>query len=352
MGRKIRKAAAVLLVLALLQALDVEKVKKRLEQIGGLKFRKDVPVVFLSPDRFRHQLLKYLKKDIDLEAVRLEREILTSFGLIPEDFPYLNFKQQLFIANAVGFYDDRFTHSLYIMDLGDESLLEFALVHELRHALQDQHFGINNFLSRNLPSFADRNMAGLALLEGDATFTTLLYFGKEDMDLAGRLTSRALLSPSPNFPSFLKAQLICPYVAGFSFIKRLYRKNGWRAVMQVFRNPPRCLSSLREKLCPCKERPDWKGPKGFSFRLGSFFMKQLLGEAAEGIVSDRLWILDNRFVLAIEAENPEKADKLAEALRHRFENVSKNYKIIIVKIQREASHDSSYRDQKRNNAEH
>ncbi len=352
MGRKIRKTAALLLASVLLQALNVEKVKRRLEEIGGLKFKKDVPVVFLSPERFRHKLLQYLERDLDLEAVRLEKEILTSFELIPEDFPYLKFKQQLFIANAMGFYDDRFSHSLYIMDLGNDFLLEFALVHELRHALQDQHFGIDSFLKRDLPSFADRNMAGLALLEGDATFTTLLYFGREDMDLASRLTARALLSPSPNFPSFLKAQLICPYAVGFSFIKRLYRKNGWHAVMQAFRNPPHCLSSLREKPCPCKERPDWKGPNGFSFRLGSFFMKQLLGEAAEGIVSDRLWVLDHALLLAIEAENSEKADKLAELLRHRFENVRKNYKIIIVKIQREASHDSSYRDQKRNNPEH
>ena len=71
-----------------------------------------------------------------------------------------------------GFYDERpEKRRLYAVseDRSFSPMNQIVLVHELRHALQDQYADLDSHVASDLSDFDDRRMAWVSLLEGDAT---------------------------------------------------------------------------------------------------------------------------------------------------------------------------------------
>lgn len=339
-----------------LSCLNVEKVKKRLEEIGGLKFKKQIPIIVLSPEGFRKKIREVFTKQYSSGLMQVEEKLLKGFHLIPSDFNYSLFKRELYASNAAGFYDEKFSKALYLMRLPEEELMELALVHELRHALQDQNFSLSRLLKEKDLSFSDQNLTAIALLEGDATFTTLLYFGREELDLRQTLNPNYLFVPPPfrSIPAFLKYQLVEPYVTGFEFIRKNFKRGGWKRVFEVLKKPPKFFTTLLEGEISYENNLYLK-EKGylFSTRLGYFFYHHVLGERAKGIKTDILLYdpLKHRMLIKIEAKTLEEADKIYSSLKTRLENVEKSYKIIIVKL-KEEQYDRSYTDKERHDFKH
>ena len=74
--------------------------------------------------------------------------------------------------NVAGFYDERpGKRRLYAVseDRSFSPMNQIVLVHELRHALQDQYQSLDGFLGDDVSDFDDRRLAWTSLLEGDAT---------------------------------------------------------------------------------------------------------------------------------------------------------------------------------------
>ncbi len=310
----------------------------------------------LSPQAFRKKIKEVFEKQYSPSLMEIEERVLKCFHLIPSEFSYALFKKELYASNAVGFYDEKFSKALYLMKLPNESLMELALVHELRHALQDQNFSFERILKENDLSFSDNSITAMALLEGDATFTTFLYFGKENIDLRQMLNPNLLFVP-PSFksiPSFLKHQLVEPYIAGFEFIRKKFKQGGWRKIFELFNDPPRFFTQLLESQIPYEEDPSLR-EKGYSFvtRLGYFFYQHLIGERAKSIRADVLLFDPQKeeMLAKIKAETPEGAEKIYSSLRTRLENVKKSYKIIIVKL-KEEQYDRSHADKERYDFKH
>ena len=124
--------------------------------------------------------------------------------------------------------------------------LASIMAHELAHALQDQHFGLDNLFigAKN----SDQVIARQSLVEGGATLVELLV----DSARAGQTVpdsrlqevindalNEALSIRDPESPQFLvESQYITPYLRGRAFVFALKQHGGWDAVNRAYTNPP------------------------------------------------------------------------------------------------------------------
>jgi uncharacterized iron-regulated protein len=109
-----------------------------------------------------------------------------------------------------------------------------VLIHELVHALQDQHFGLGR--RDDLPTGSDAEMALSALIEGDATFTMIEVLKKDQPRVAAMLDQP--LEKSRNLRNaFLYAQ-------GARYVKALKERGGWEAVNRAYRFTPHTTAAI------------------------------------------------------------------------------------------------------------
>jgi hypothetical protein len=151
--------------------------------------------------------------------------------------------QSLVVAYAgqvIAFYDED-THFVYVIeDLPMPALVQrIAELHELVHALQDQHFDLTS-LPLDVPYQTDRTNAAMALAEGDATLATLEYAAKH-----ARATLRDVLriafwsfEPDSTTPYLFRREARFVYFDGLSFARVLYADGGWEALNKAYAHPP------------------------------------------------------------------------------------------------------------------
>jgi hypothetical protein len=134
---------------------------------------------------------------------------------------------------VAGFYDPE-TKALYVIET-QASGIEPVLIHELVHALQDQHVDLDSLIAQRGRN--DRQTAAQAAIEGHATLAMFAWLAES---MAGDTVNPASL-PDPSagvaglfanndqFPVFgraprlIRETLLFPYVDGASFVQALWR---------------------------------------------------------------------------------------------------------------------------------
>src|SRR5262245_4663393 len=103
-----------------------------------------------------------------------------------------------------------------------------VLIHEMVHALQDQHFGLARLHQQTFGS--DAELALAALIEGDATYTMIEVL-KKDQPRAAAMLATPLEKARNLQNAFLYAQ-------GARYVKALKERGGWQAVNFAYRFMP------------------------------------------------------------------------------------------------------------------
>jgi hypothetical protein len=192
------------------------------------------------------QVRATIEKDVPAEVMAAEADLLTALGVAPTDFDYGASIIDLMSSQLAGYYDPASKTMFLASDLG-KAEREATLSHELVHALQDQHYHLEN-LTQYRPDQSDAQSAVHALAEGDATsamFDQMLASrGMKATDLSEQLIGvqvRAAASFSTGtgkVPDVLKRSLVAPYVDGIEFVHFLRRRGGWAAVDAAWTSPP------------------------------------------------------------------------------------------------------------------
>lgn len=272
------------------------ELQQEVAEIGGVPFKSDVPLDYLSRD----DLSRYLKDLLDSEYPRARAEAdqrtLVAFDLLEPGTDLRALRGRLLEENVAGFYDERPGRKRLYAVSAERSLTpanQMVLAHELRHALQDQYMEIHALLPDSVGDFDDRRMALLSLLEGDATllmerfmFRRLPGLGEgRGPDLSG-LSAPAI----PGAPPVLRDQLVLPYFAGLDFARSLLEKGGWEALRRVWARPPDSTEQVlhpekfAEREAP-REVEMTYAPRGGTLLnegvLGEALIRTLLGQGAE-----------------------------------------------------------------------
>jgi len=286
------------------QARTVDELKAQVSDIRGLEWKADLPIRIVSGDELARRVgeLNTIEREKDPDQGAAVEAVLKLLQLIPADLDFEATIDKLLAGGVLGFYDDE-VRELFVS--GDpESDLDPAtkstMVHELTHALTDQHF---NFGDRNR-ALADQDLAEEsyalgALVEGDAELVRALW---TDEHLSAREQREAELGgggdPSVYFgiPQYILDSLLSPYVLGMEFVSALHDEGGFAAVDGAYRQPPTSTEDILhpDLYVPGKQwvrpsLPDLAAATGCTAvdtgSIGEFDMAQVLDQQLPGTES-------------------------------------------------------------------
>src|SRR3984885_14169194 len=156
---------------------EVDEMTSALSEITGWPVKRKGPWKIITKNEFRHQVESRMKGSSTNKELHAEEVTLKMFGFIPQDFDLAKETVDLVSEQAAAFYDYR-KKRLFILDSTAEgSEQRVALVHELAHALADQHHPLGKYLRKGSPD-DDASTARQAVMEGQATWLTWAYVSK------------------------------------------------------------------------------------------------------------------------------------------------------------------------------
>ena len=216
------------------------------EQERRLTFEHPVHVDFLPDAEFRSEIMSdddELSAD-DREDVEQAAGMFRALGLIGSDVDLLTAVNGFQGEAALAFYDPE-TDRIRVRGTELNVKVRATLVHELTHALQDQHFD----LSREGDFDVDaQNDTFRPLFEGDATRVEQEWVKKlGDADLAAYQRAAEAESTSINLdgiPDSVVQFFTAPYNFGYPFVEVLVSAIGRQAVDKALQDPPRSEAEL------------------------------------------------------------------------------------------------------------
>jgi hypothetical protein len=220
----------------------------RVQSARGLQATRAVPGKVLTRTALLDRVKEHLARELPREAIVNEGLGLQLLGFIPPRMDYEAAELGLLQAQLAGYYEPADGTMYMAGDLGRDDA-EATLAHELVHALQDQHWGLEE-RSKYRPGQGDRAEAFSALAEGDATsamFDVMLEAlapgsGKTAMDLPDDVfvaqVRQGMGAASAGAPGVMLSSLAAPYIYGTIFVNALRRRGGWQAVDIAWADPP------------------------------------------------------------------------------------------------------------------
>jgi hypothetical protein len=274
----------------------IAEIMDELARITGLKPLAPVRYDTISKNDVKPFLEERVKEAVKPEEIRAEEAALKKLGFVPQDFDLKKTEIDLMSEQAAAFYDFR-KKKLFMIDAGADLLQHSALVHELAHALADQHFHLEKFIDHGSKN-DDTSLARLAVMEGQATWLMSEYLTQrtgqslKDAPVLVKMMSRANEVSTGQFPVFDKAPLylretlLFPYTQGMLFQHAVVEKLDKAAFTEVFRRPP---ANTQQILHPAKY---FESPKAVRPALPAFenrhayrtFTDGELGELDHGIL--------------------------------------------------------------------
>jgi hypothetical protein len=227
---------------------DLETLMGEVSAIRGLAPKRRVQVRYLEGDAFERQYSQSVPVD---DAVR-KRIFSTwvAFGFVSGGAAPAQGEGNKTAFS--GFYDGA-DDTVYMRKETDRPEARGLLVHELVHALQDQHFGIRRFTS--VFDNDDALLARKAVMEGDATLVSEVWGARRN----GEAPTTAVLTASQRAkrmreedilrylgaddhiterPDIAWRPLVFAYYTGMAFLSELAPPYDFRAIDRLFATPP------------------------------------------------------------------------------------------------------------------
>jgi hypothetical protein len=223
------------------------------EELRGLRFL-EAPIIKVVTEeeldeRVRDQILE------DSEDFPADEALYRLLGLLDDDVDLETLLLDLYGEQVAGYYDGE-TGELVVPTREDGfSVVQRAtLVHELTHAVTDEHFGFHEIWTEMLDNDRlDEATAYQALLEGDASLAELLYLQTLSQQEIGEFFAEALdvdTSILDSAPQFIQDSLIFPYDSGLAWVQDLYLGDGWDPINSAYSEMPFLPGSTEQIITP------------------------------------------------------------------------------------------------------
>jgi hypothetical protein len=253
----------------------VRELLKSAEIHRGLMAKRPVLSGTVEEEKLKGRITEALREEMPPEQLAAIEAALEAFGLIPESLDLASYYPELLTSQVAGYYDPARGYLSLVRRGGSilgpggaekagiepQRVEDMILVHELTHALQDQHFGLEAFTQGE--PISDAAAARLALVEGDATLTMMGYLvgapvdglpGVEKLltslaDDAGGMSGAALDLPGSQelseAPAYFRDSLLFSYFQGYAFAVAVRQKGGQALLDHAFRkDPPRSTEQI------------------------------------------------------------------------------------------------------------
>lgn len=258
------------------------------QKLRGLSFTGELPVELISQERITEIIRSELDEQLTPEMDRKYSSMYELLGMIPHGTSIKTAYQKMSEEQAVGLYDTS-EKRFYVVDIdiGKEldkllgnlgpiadlakgflsgmevSLSDPVIVHELTHAIDDQHFDIDaNMKYLQNADSDDMALAYQSLVEGNAArimndYTyQIMGINASAIESLNSMNS-ALIESAINYNPFLERIVIAPYIEGESFVRYLVKQGGTKAVNKAFEKPPKSMEQILHPQKYAGKSPDY-----------------------------------------------------------------------------------------------
>jgi hypothetical protein len=338
-----------------------QEILREVSKLRGLAVIEPVKADLQSRAEIERSLIHDMDKKVTPEEFDAQTKGLIMLGLVPRDFKLREFLIRLLTEQIAGYYRPE-TKMLYLADWLPLEEQRTVMVHELMHALQDQHFNLQRF-EEPPEGRSDQDLAIHALIEGEATAVMLndildpqklditqlplpLVQVLEHMQSVDDERSQILHSA----PSAIRQTLLFPYIYGTGFIQYILKKASWDRISEAYKQPPDSTEQIMhperfltrdqpveirlERLEPIlgegwKRRLfDVNGEFGYFLLLSEFIDKEEARRAADGWDGDQMVLYEqakagrvflvHRSTWDSEADATEFARAYSERIANRY----------------------------------
>lgn len=210
------------------------------EEVRGLEFIDPPNINVVTTD----ELARLVREDVEesLEDVDVDEALYDLLGLVEPDTSLTDLYSSVLGEQVAGFYDPDTKQLVVPMREDTFSPLErTTIVHELTHALTDQHFDFGSHYEKLFDEDRfDEAAAYQALIEGDAVASELRYLFTLDADAQRQVIEESFDVESTaleSAPRFIQESLIFPYVQGQMFVEEISAGSS-EAVDEAYADPP------------------------------------------------------------------------------------------------------------------
>lgn len=203
------------------------------ERERGLPFKREVDVELLDDDEFKARLGS--PDEEDRQEIEDDQAVLRAMGLLDPGVDLVETVMEFAGDAVLGFYDAE-TDELVVRGAKPTALARTTLVHELVHALEDQHFNLER------PELGDEAAAGFqALAEGSAVVIEERYL--DSLSAAERRSARRAERALGNgvaddVPEAVQIAFGFPYAFGPDLVRALLAAGGRPQLDDAFDRPP------------------------------------------------------------------------------------------------------------------
>ncbi len=232
----------------------IAKLSSSSEQVRQLRFKTPVEVEVEDAKTISDNLIAQIAEE-DLERSRI---VYGALGLLDPKQNLRSVVGEVVTEQVVGYYDPE-SKRLVVRDDVLEGLMRnggavidenrLILIHELVHALEDQHLGLGENFDQERTS--DEENAYRCIVEGDAMLAMVAHAlqgqgiplstataGLQRMGPALELGMMASGEKLDEAPAILRVTLVAPYLRGLQFVAAVQARGGWPAVNRAFETPP------------------------------------------------------------------------------------------------------------------
>src|SRR5262245_13276150 len=134
---------------------SVDDILKFSSQDSGLPIKTEVKRKLASRDEVVAYLQQHMSEDEDSQRLQRSELVLKKFGLIPRDFDLQKYLVAILREQVAGYYDPK-AKIVNMLDWVDTEQQKPVMAHELTHALQDQSFGLEEWMRAGAADLADK----------------------------------------------------------------------------------------------------------------------------------------------------------------------------------------------------
>jgi hypothetical protein len=229
------------------------------QEIRGLSFIEPPNVVVVDDAELEARVRSAIEEEA--EDFPADEALYKLLGLLGEEQDLRTLLVDLYGDQVAGFYDGE-TGEIVVpaRDDGLSLIQQGTMIHELVHALTDQHFGFDAEFGDMLDEERlDEATAYQALIEGDATLAEVMWVQRLPREDLGRFVAESLQVDTGSLdavPQFISDTLIFPYDSGLVFVQELYESGGWAAVNDAYLTMPDLPGSTEQVITPDDYRRD------------------------------------------------------------------------------------------------
>src|SRR5688572_18248169 len=187
-------------------------------------------------DSLRSYIEQRMAEELPAQELAGVKPVYVTLGIMPADLDLQRLLLDLYTEQVVGYYDPD-SKKLFVVSGADRATIRPVLVHELVHALQDQHTNLDSLIARERGN--DRQTAAQSAIEGHATMVMVAYLAEEQasgpvdprmLPDIGEQIRPALEEQNSQFPVFqrapriLREALLFPYAGGAAFVQKLWAR--------------------------------------------------------------------------------------------------------------------------------